>query len=128
MYRTIIITNMNQVTFYEILQKNILNNRNTTQQATQKIISKILCDSDSIIKNSFVTPQESIIKASIQISINNSLKESLKQLKTQPNKTIKKNAIFGEIFDNFSVNNQASENNPFEDYNFDFNKTNIFKS
>ena len=68
--------------------------------------------------------------ASTQISINNSLKETLKYLKNHANKKSVKAPVLGELWNIFSSNNEASEKNPYKgelyDFEIDKNAKNIF--
>lgn len=66
--------------FLRSAAKNILN-RSASPEATQRIIEKTLFNSDVQLRELYTNPQLSVIKASTQISINNSLKETLKYLK-----------------------------------------------
>ena len=70
------------------------------------------------------------MKASTQISINNTLKETLKYLKSHAKKETKKTPVFGELWNIASANNQASEKNPYQnelyEYQIDKDTVNIF--
>ena len=66
--------------------KNILNNGGASAESAQKIIEKTIFDNDK----QYINPQLSVIKASTQITINNSLKETLKYLKAHANRRVKK--------------------------------------
>ena len=66
--------------------KNILNRNGASQEASQKIIQEAIFANS----NSSINAQLSILKASSQISMNNSLKETLKYLKTTTNKKVTK--------------------------------------
>ena len=61
--------------------KNILTNIGATPEATQKIVEKTLFEGDRLLKEQYTNPQLSVLKASTQISINDTLKETLKYLK-----------------------------------------------
>lgn len=110
--------------------KNILNKNGATTEATQNIIEKALFEGDRLLKEQYTNPQLSVLKASTQISINNSLKETLKYLKTHAKKEVKKEPVFGELWNIVSLNNQASEKNPYKnelfEYKIDENAKNIF--
>ena len=110
--------------------KNILAKGGASSEATQKIIEKTLFNYDNQIKEAYTNPQLSIIKASTQISVNNSLKETLKYLKEQASTQKTKKIKFGDIWNIFSVENNASEKNPYKgelfDYTIDKNIKNIF--
>ena len=109
--------------FLRSAAKNILN-RSASPEATQRIIEKTLFNSDVQLR------QLSVIKASTQISINNSLKETLKYLKNHANKKSVKAPVLGELWNIFSSNNEASEKNPYKgelyDFEIDKNAKNIF--
>jgi len=110
--------------------KNILN-RSASQDTVQNIVDKTLFDSNMQLKEVYSNPQLSIIKASTQISINESLKETLKYLKEHSaRKTITKEPVLGELWNIFSASNDASEKNPYKgelcDFEIDKNAKNIF--
>lgn len=104
--------------------KNILDNGGAPSEATQRIIDKTLFEKQEI------NPQLSIIKASTQISVNNTLKETLKYLKSHANKKVHKTPMLGDLWNVFSANNEASEQNPYKgeliDFKIDNNAKNIF--
>ena len=76
--------------------KNILSKGGASAETTQKIIEKTLFNYNNQLKDVYTNPQLSVIKASTQISINNSLKETLKYLKEQAAKKAPKEPKFGE--------------------------------
>ena len=104
--------------------KNILDNSGAPSEATQRIIDKTLFEKHEI------NPQLSIIKASTQISVNNTLKETLKYLKSHANQNVHKTPMLGDLWNVFSANNEASEQNPYKgeliDFKIDNNAKNIF--
>lgn len=106
--------------------KNILNNGGASAESAQKIIEKTIFDNDK----QYTNPQLSVIKASTQITINNSLKETLKYLKAHANRRVKKEYVLGDLWNIFSANNDASEKNPYKgelyDFEIDKNAKNIF--
>ena len=108
--------------------KNILNKSGATQEATQKIIEKTLFEGDRLLKEQYTNPQLSVLKASTQISISNSLKETLKYLKSHKNTQTKKVPQFGELWNIVAVNNEASEEkyNELFEFKVDKNAKNIF--
>lgn len=110
--------------------KNILTNSGATPEATQKIVEKTLFEGDRLLKEQYTNPQLSVLKASTQISINNTLKETLKYLKSHAKKEVKKTPVFGELWNIASANNQASEKNPYQnelyEYQIDKDTVNIF--
>lgn len=110
--------------------KNILSNSGATSEATQKIIEKTIFEGDKQLRELYTNPQLSVIKASTQISINSTLKETLKYLKTHANQKVVKEPVLGELWNIFAANNQASEENPYKgelyDFQIDKNAKNIF--
>lgn len=106
--------------------KNILNNGGASAESAQKIIEKTIFDNDK----QYTNPQLSVIKASTQITINNSLKETLKYLKAHAKRRVKKEYVLGDLWNIFSANNDASEKNPYKgelyDFEIDKNAKNIF--
>lgn len=110
--------------------KNILTNSGATPEATQKIVEKTLFEGDRLLKEQYTNPQLSVLKASTQISINDTLKETLKYLKSHAKKETKKTPVFGELWNIASANNQASEKKPYQnelyEYQIDKDTVNIF--
>ncbi len=110
--------------------RNILNNSGATSETAQKIIEKTIFEGDRQLKEVYTNPQLSVIKASTQISLNNSLKETLKYLRTHAGKQQVKEPVLGELWNIFSANNEASEHNPYKgelcDFQIDKNAKNIF--
>ena len=110
--------------------KSILTNSGASSETTQKIIEKSIFEGDRLLKEQYSNPQMSIIKASTQISINNSLKETLKYLRSHASVKKSKTPVFGELWEILEANNQASEENPYKgellDFQIDKNAKNIF--
>lgn len=110
--------------------RNILNNSGASSETAQKIIDKTIFDSDRQLKEIYTNPQLAVIKASAQITLNNSLKETLKYLKEHANKKEAKKHVLGEIWDTFAAKNDASEKNPYRgelcDFQINYNAKNIF--
>ena len=110
--------------------KNILNRKGATSEATQKIIEKTLFNNDIALRESYTNPQLSVLKASTQITLNESLKETLKYLKEHANKKVAKKPVLGELWSIFTTNNEASEKNPYHgelyEFEIDKNAKNIF--
>ncbi len=108
----------------------ILNKSGATSEAAQKIIEKTIFEGDKQLKEVYTNPQLSVLKASTQISINNTLKETLKYLKAHANEKRHKEPVFGELWNILSTSNEASEKNPYQGELFDFqinmNAKNIF--
>ena len=108
--------------------KNILLKSGLQEGQTSQILEKNIFSSEEY--NSYVNPQLSIIKASTQISVNNTLNETLKYLKSHPNNLNRKKHVFGELWNIASIHNNESEENPYRDELIDFkidtNNKNIF--
>ncbi len=85
----------------------ILNKNGASEEASQKIVEKTIFDADKQIKDWYSNPQLAVIKASSQISMNNTLKETLKYLKSHANKKITKEPVLGELWEKL---NSSSEN------------------
>ncbi len=102
--------------------KSILMKSGSNQQNTQKIVDL----SSSLYTNS----QLNVLKASTQISVNNTLSETLKYLRTHANKKVKKVHVLGELWSIVSTQNEKSDDNPYTGELFDFqidkNAKNIF--
>ncbi len=110
--------------------RNILNKSGASAETTQQIIEKTLFNNDAVLREAYTTPQMSVLKASTQITLNESLKETLKYLKEHANKKVVKEPVLGELWNIFTANNEASEKNPYKDELYDFeidkNAKNIF--
>ena len=106
--------------------KNILVNSGASQESVQKILDSSVFES----KFGYHNQQLAILKASTQINLNNSLKETLKYLKEHAIKQNSKKHSFGELWSILETTNESSEKNPYEAdlYNFiiDKNIKNIF--
>ena len=79
--------------------KDILNRKGASNESMQKIIDETIFDAKQKSVMSSLNPQLAIIKASSQISMSNSMKETLKYLKTQAVKKTKKTPVLGELWD-----------------------------
>lgn len=110
--------------------RNILNKSGASAETTQQIIEKTLFNNDAVLREAYTTPQMSVLKASTQITLNESLKETLKYLKEHANKKVVKEPVLGELWNIFTANNEASEKNPYKgelyDFEIDKNAKNIF--
>ena len=73
--------------------KDILNRQGATESGMKSVLN------ETIFSNSNSNPQLSIIQASSQITLNNSLKETLKYLKTHANNKTKKQPVLGELWE-----------------------------
>lgn len=96
--------------------KNILNRQKASQETIQRIADKTVFD---------YNPQLAIIKASTQISVNNSLKETLKYLKSHAAKKPVKEPVLGELWNIVKEKNDNTENELY-DFEIDNSAENIF--
>lgn len=106
--------------------KNILNKSGATTEATQKIIEKTIFDGDRQLKELYTNPQLAVLKASTQISVNNSLKETLKYLKDHANRKPSKQPILGELWSLCQSGEEDSYKGELCDFQIDKNVKNIF--
>ncbi len=97
--------------------KNILSRQNASSETVQKIVDKTVFD---------YNPQLSIIKASTQISVNNSLKETLKYLKNHAAKKPAKEPVLGELWNLANSSKEDIENNELYYFEIDNCVKNIF--
>ena len=105
--------------------KDILHKQGASEQTIQKIIEKTIFNPDERI---YSKSQLEVIKASAQISMNGSLKETLKYLKKHAgDKKTTKTPKLGEIWDMFSKE-EVSDNYDSELFNFEIDSSveNIF--
>ena len=104
--------------------KDILQKQGASNENMQRILDKTIFDSDGKI---YSNSQLAVIKASTQMSLNNSLKETLKYLKNHASKKTRKEYAFGEIW-NLINNEDITEEYKGEliDFEVDENITNIF--
>ena len=111
------------------IAKNILSNTGATSESTQKIIEKSVFLADKQMKDLYTNPQLSVLKASTQITLNNSLKETLKYLKTHAKtKENVKTPKLGDLWKIVEISNESSndKNNELYDFEIDRNAKNIF--
>ena len=110
--------------------RDILSKSGATSQATHEIIEKTIFEGDRQLKELYTNPQLAIIKASTQISVNSSLKETLKYLKEHANKKEVKKPVLGELWNAFSASNENCEDEQHKadlyEFNIDFGAKNIF--
>lgn len=102
--------------------KDILNRQGANKEASQKIMQEAIFTSSASSSNA----QLSIIKASSQISMNNSLKETLKYLKSYGNKKIQKQHTLGDLWSVLENNSEKEYDGELIDFIIDNSKTNIF--
>ncbi len=110
--------------------RNILNRSGASTETTQKIIESTLFNNNAVQKEAYTNSSMSVLMYSTQITLNESLKETLKYLKEQSNKKVVKEPVLGELWDIFNANNELSEKNPYKgelcDFEVDKNARNIF--
>ena len=108
--------------------KTILDNAGASKEAVSRVISSTIFDNEAYVSS--YNPQLSIIKAATQISVNSTLNETLKYLRTHGNKKQAKTPVFGELWNIASVNNEESDKNQYKgeliDFTIDNNIKNIF--
>ena len=114
------------------IARRILANSGASSEATHKIIEQTIFDTARVAKELYSNAQLSTLKASTQITLNNTLKETLRYIKNNSYKKNKKEIVFGELWEIFSANNQTSEENPEHNELYEFqinhNAKNIFAS
>ena len=108
--------------------KNILSRQGASNNSMQNVLNQVLFTTDKNTTDMFVNPQLAILKASNQITANNSLKETLKYLKTQANKKVQKNPVFGELWNLVNEKNEGSYNGELVDFQIDKDAQNIFEA
>ena len=100
--------------------KNILNKQGASSESTQKVLEQTI-----IQKEAFQSPQLTVLKASTQITLNESLKETLKYLKNQAHKKYSKQPILGELW-NIVNSSENSYEGELIDFEIDSSVKNIF--
>lgn len=106
--------------------KNILNKNGASEEAAQKIVEKTIFDADKQIKELYSNPQLAVIKASSQITMNNTLKETLKYLKSHANQKITKEPVLGELWEKLNSANEDNYKGELLDFQIDDTAVNIF--
>lgn len=105
--------------------RDILNRQGASSESMQKIIDEtIFSAKEKNVMNS-LNPQLAIIKASSQITMNNSMKETLKYLKSQAMKKSKKTPILGELWETVTSKEEAYSGELI-DFEIDLEHKNIF--
>ena len=106
--------------------KNILERSGAGKEAVSRITDTAIFANEQAYTNS----QLSVLKASTQITVNNTLSETLKYLKAHAYKKSVKKPILGELWNTFTANNDGSEEKPYHgeliDFQIDKNVRNIF--
>ena len=100
--------------------KNILNKQGASTEATHKFVEQTIFNNDSY------NPQLSIIKAASQISLNNSMKETLKYLKSQAYKKVNKEPVLGELWNLFEKREEKAYDGELINFEIDSSAKNIF--
>lgn len=104
--------------------RNILNRQGASQEATEKLLQNVFgSNSDVISKNVGLA----ILSASNQVTVSNSLKETLKYLKAQSSNKEHKKPVLGELWNSFNEE-YSNEDYTGELYDFEIDKSikNIF--
>ena len=104
------------------IMKEIFGEQGASEEVAEKLADKTIFNSkDSMI---YSNAQLSILKAASQISINGSLKETLKYLKGQPVQKLNKTPVLGELWSLFTK--EQTEYEDIIDLEIDFSAENIF--
>ncbi len=106
--------------------KNILNKNGASEETAQKIVEKTIFDADKQVKELYSNPQLAVIKASSQITMNNTLKETLKYLKSHANQKITKEPVLGELWEKLNSTNEDAYKGELIDFQIDDTAVNIF--
>ena len=104
----------------------ILNKNGASEEASQKIVEKTIFDADKQIKDLYSNSQLAVIKASSQISMNNTLKETLKYLKSHANKKITKEPVLGELWEKLNSSSENAYKGELLEFQIDDAAVNIF--
>lgn len=86
--------------------KDILSRQGASTETVQKIVDKTIFNSNGEIYSS---AQLAILKASTQMSVNGTLKETLKYLKNHASKKTQKEPVLGELWNLFSMEEIESD-------------------
>lgn len=98
--------------------KQILNNQSSSTEAIRKIVEQTVFP----VQNS----QQLILNMSSQVTLNNSLKETLKYLKSHANKKTEKEPVLGELWNIMSKESNNTYTGELQDFEIDENAKNIF--
>lgn len=98
--------------------KQILNKQGSSAEAIHKIVDQTVFP----IQNS----QQIILNMASQVTLNNSLKETLKYLKSHTNKKAEKEPVLGELWNIMSKKSYANYSGELQDFEIDENAKNIF--
>lgn len=100
--------------------KNILNKQGASSETTQKVLEQTIFQ-----KEYLQSPQLNVLRASTQITLSDSLKETLKYLKEQAHKKSNKQPVLGELW-NIVNNTEKSYEGELIDFEIDSSVKNIF--
>ena len=106
--------------------RDILNRQGASNESMQKIIDETIFDAKQKNVMSSLNPQLAIIKASSQITMNNSMKETLKYLKSQAMKKTKKTPVLGELWDTLASKEEEIYTGELIDFEINSELKNIF--
>ena len=104
--------------------KNIL----SKQESSKAVIEKIVDSTIFAVPDNYSNSQLAIIKASSQITLNNSMKETLKYLKSHANKKTAKEPVLGELWNLFNENEIQSYEGELMNFEIDLSLKNIFEA
>ena len=106
--------------------------KNTTQSneaAVEKGSESIMQKPATYVNTNTLSAQQYVLLASTQITLNNSLKETLNYLRQHANDK-KKEYMLGDLWKVLNAENESSEKNPYKgellDIVIDYNEKNIF--
>ncbi len=100
--------------------RNILSRQGVSGEAAHKFVEQ------TIFTNGSYSPQLSIIKASSQITLNNSMKETLKYLKSHANRKVNKEPVLGELWNLLELKEEKAYEGELIDFEIDSSARNIF--
>jgi len=104
--------------------KEIFSKQGATDESLNEVMDKTIFSFSNNNTNVYSNVQLSIIKAASQINVNDSLKETLKYLKSHTAKRQEKEYVLGELWDMFTKEQKEYENTI--DLEIDFSAENIF--
>ena len=100
--------------------RDILRRSNASKETTEKIVEK------PVFTNNY-NSQADILRASAQITLNNSLRETLRYLRAQGHRKPKKSPVLGELWNLANkTKEETSDNKEIFDIEIDLNQHNIF--
>ena len=104
-------------------------NKQTTEQNNIQPVQNNVIQKNESFNNFNLNPQQYVLMTSTQITLNNSLKETLKYLNSHKKQTNKEPRL-GDLWKILNVDNNESEKNPYKsetiDIQIDENAKNIF--